>query len=438
MRVKGFTFIDVIIGTVLVLIVFLGIFAAYQLGLKVVGMSKNKIIATSIANAEIEKIRNLTYQSIGVQGSFPNGVLPAESEVSQNNVRFKIERRVDYVVDSADGIGPPADDCPNDYKRAQIKVSSLARFSAVATMVTDIAPKDIVQECGELRGILSVSVFDAYGQMVSSPLIEIKDPATDETLKTASPISGQYYFSLATSTYKVVVSKPGYSSERTYGQNEVTFPAKPHPIVLEGKVVETSFSIDKVSSLTLQTRGTKDLGYPVIHNVTFNLRGEKIIGLDAQEVPVYKYSQDHLTNGAGEITIPNLEWDSYYFSIITPGLNLVEIESPPGTTTTQPVSLPPNSSLTVRLILSSQNSLLVNVQNIETLTPIFSARVRLFNTALGYDATQYTDETGKSYFIPLKEANYNLEVEGPGYASTSTTVFVSGQATTTIQLQQIE
>ena len=438
MRVKGFTFIDVIIGTVLVLIVFLGIFAAYQLGLKVVGMSKNKIIATSLANAEIEKIRNLPYQSIGVQGSFPNGLLPRESEVIQNNVRFKIERRVDYVVDSADGISPPADDCPNDYKRVQIKVSSLDSFSAVAIIATDIAPKDIVQECGELGGILSVSVFDAYGAMVSSPLIEIKDPATDQTIKTASPISGQYYFPLAPSTYKIVVSKEGYSSERSYGQNELTFPAKPHPIVLEGKVVETSFSIDKVSSLTLQTRGIRDLGYPVISNVSFSLRGEKIIGLDSQENPVYKYSQNHQTNGAGEITINNLEWDSYYFSVSSPDLNLVEIESPPGTTSTQPVGLAPDSSLTVRLILSAQNSLLVNVQNMENSSPIFSAKVRLFSTALGYDATQYTDETGKSYFIPLKEANYNLEIEGPGYASTSTTIFVSGQATTTIQLQQIE
>jgi type II secretory pathway component PulJ len=42
---KGFTFIDVLVGIALMLIVFLGIFGAYQLGLKVVGQSKNKIMA---------------------------------------------------------------------------------------------------------------------------------------------------------------------------------------------------------------------------------------------------------------------------------------------------------------------------------------------------------------------------------------------------------
>lgn len=438
MSKKGVTLIDVLVAIALFLIFFLGIFGAFQLGLRVVGNSKNKIIATAIANQEIEKIRNLPYESIGTLGGFPSGLLEASRRVLRNNVEFTIRTRVDYVVDPADGITRPEDECPNDYKRAEIKVSWSGLFSGEIALVTDIAPKNLAQECAEAGGILSVSVFDAFGVMVPSPLIEIKNPSTEETIKTAVPPGGQYYFSLAPSTYKVVVSKSGYSSERTYGTAEVTTPTNPHPIVLEDQLTEISFSIDRVSSLSIETRGTRGAGYPVIHNVTFNLRGEKIIGLDAQENPVYKYSQNHTTNGAGEITVSNLEWDSYYFSIVTPGLNLIEIESPPGTTTTQPLGLAPNTSSTVRLILSAENSLLVKVEDLQTLEPIFAARVRLFNINLGYDTTQYTDEIGQTYFIPLQEGNYELEVDGPGYASTSTTSWISGNATTTIQLQQVE
>jgi hypothetical protein len=270
-------------------------------------------------------------------------------------------------------------------------------------------------------------------------LIEIKNPATNETLKTATPLEGRHYFSLATSTYKVVVSKSGYSQERTYGTDEVTTPINPHPIVLEGELTEISFSIDKVSSLTVEARGVKGLGYPVIHNVTFNLRGEKLIGYDVNGNPVYKYSQNHTTNGAGQVDIANLEWDSYYFSIINPTtLSLTEIESPPGATTTQPIALAPNTNLTVRLILSAENSLLVTVQDSATLNPVFSAQVRLYNTTLGYDATQYTDTAGQTYFIPLEAAVYNLEVTASGYTAVSDQVSVSGETSKTIQLQQVE
>ena len=435
----GFTFIEVLVGTSLILIVFLGIFGAYQLGMKVIGQSKNKIVATALVNEQIEKIRNLPYESVGVKGSFPDGVLDSATTTILNGIEYKIERRVDFVVDPADGIAPPNDDCPNDYKKVEIKVSWPGRFPGEVKIFSDFSPKNLAQECTTGGGILSVSVFDAYGQMVSLPLIEVKNPETDQVLKSATPIEGKHYFSLATSTYKVVVSKSGYSSERTYGTDEIAIPEKPHPIVLEGQITEISFPIDQLSSMTVETRGTKGAGYPIIHNVTFKLCGTKIIGLDNNENPVFKYSQTHTTNGPGKIAIPGLEWDSYNFFVDpASGLDLVEIESAPGTTTTQPIALSPASSKEVRLILKAENSLLVTVENIETLEPIFSALTTLSNESLGYEKTQYTDEKGQTYFIPLESATYNLEAQAPGCLATSTTISVSGDTTKTIKLEQIE
>lgn len=440
----GFTLVDVLVGTFLISVVFLGIFGAYQLGLKVVGQSRNKITATAIANQKIEEIRNLSYEKIGVVGGFPNGVLETTSTAVFNNIEYKIETRVDFVVDSADGIAAPNDDCSNDYKKAEVKVSWLDRFSGEVVLATDIAPKNLAQECAEAGGILSVSVFDAYGIMVTSPLIEVKDSETDQTLKTATPIDGKHYFSLAPGTYKVVVSKTGCSTELTYGSGEIyngkiiATPENPHPIVLEGQLTENSFSIDKVSSMSIETRGTKGQGYSVVHNVTFALTGAKRVGLDANENPIYKYSQNQITNGPGQVEIPDLEWDSYSFSVLTPGLDLVGIESPSGTETIQPVGLAPDTSLSVRLIVKAENSLLVTVQDITTGGPIFSASVRLSNTDLGYDTTQYTDENGKTYFIPLTATAYDLEISAQGYSSLLTQVSVSGDTTKLVELEQIE
>ena len=440
----GFTFIEVLVGTALMLIVFSGILGAYQLGLKVVGLSKNKITATAIANGEIEKIRNLPYLSVGTKGAtlpFAQGILDSVTTTIRNDVEYKIETQVKYIVDPADGTGAQ-DSCNWDYKRAEVKVSWTGRFLGEVKLVTDIAPKNKIEEIQTCQaqpgGILSVSVFDAYGIMVPSPLIEVFDPQTGQIIDSATPAKGKYDFPLTASIYKVVVSKTGYSSERTYGTDEITTPEKPHPIVLEGQITEISFSIDQLSSMTVEARGTKGAGYPVIHNVTFKLTGTKIIGTDVNENSVFKYSQDHTTDGPGQIAISDLEWDSYSFSVLTPGLDLVGVESPPGTETTQPIGLAPNAGLNVRLIVKAENSLLVTVQNIATGEPVFSASVRLFNTDLGYDTTQYTDEDGKSYFIPLTAATYNLEAQAQGYSSLLTQVSVSGDMTKLVELEQVE
>lgn len=577
---KGFSLVEIMVGIALMLIVFLGIFGAYQLSLKVIGLAKNKIIATAIANAEIEKIRNLPYQSIGIGGSFPDGVLESSTTTIQNDIKFKIERRVDYMVDSADGIASPDDDCPNDYKKVEIKVSWPSPFAGGVNLSTDIAPKNLAEECATGGGILSVSVFDAYGVMVISPLIEIKNPATEQILKTATPVEGKHYFSLATSTYKAVVSKEGYSSERTFSPGEnynnkvIVTPEKPNPIVLEGQLTEISFSIDKLSSFsvdTLSSFGTAnfsdsfsdeskiseksdvkvaegkaelatstegylpsgylisiaispvnlvqwdnfsfedlepentDLKYQIyyasgidwilipdsdlagnstgfdswpvdlsglatstysqlnlkanlstnsnsispelynwqiswttseatpIPNISFLLQGAKVVGLDSDDNLIYKYSATSTSDSNGHINISNLEWDAYTFSSATANLDLVETDPSP-----QPISLSPNTILSVKLYFDAQNSLLLTVQNKETLEPIFSAPARLYNLSLGYDKTQSTNEKGQTYFIPLEPATYNLEVQGPGYSAISTTVSVSGDVTKTVKLEQIE
>ena len=101
-----------------------------------------------------------------------------------------------------------------------------------------------------------------------------------------------------------------------------------------------------------------------------------------------------------------------------------------------PVSLVPNENKIVKLYLDSQNSLLVTVQDLDTLEPIFSATVRLYKS--GYDKTQYTNEKGQTYFIPLEVGNYSLDVSSTGYSTITDSVSVPGDLTKTIKLTQIE
>jgi hypothetical protein len=581
----GLSFIDVLVGVSLVLIIFLGIFGAYQSGLKVVGYSRDKITATSIANQELETIRNMPYQDIGMVDGIlpvPVGALTEITTTSLNNIEYTIERRIEYISDSADGQGA-ADDCDLDYKNVEIKVSWAGRFGGEVVLTTDVAPPNKVQEIASCEaqpgGLLSAQVFNAFGLMVESPIIEIYNPETELLIVSHSPESGKRDIPLAVGTYKVVVSKAGYNSARTYSTEEVANPlnfchAGPSQVVLEGQLTPVSFCIDKVSSLAVSTfspwgsdnftdyfsDGTKisemnslvisgrevalatttegyldsgflvssaiipeslnswedfifsdfeppntDLKYqvffatdtdwylipeadlagnslgfdsspvnlseldvgdyfqlkikgnfsssvtsstPVLYDwqiswrtseptpasyAEFNLRGEKTIGTDSDENPVYKYSVSADSGVAGQIVISDLEWDLYTFSTEGTDLDLVSIDPSP-----QPINLAPDTNENVSLYLSSENSLLATIQDSETAGPVFGAKVRLYSSGLGYNQTQYTNDKGQTYFIPLEAGTYDIDIEAPAYASTSESVGVSEDVIKIIGLEQTD
>lgn len=431
------TLVDVLITSSLVTIIFVGVFGAFRLGIRVVGLSQNKIVATNIANQQIETARSLPYEFVGTIGAvlpFATGIFNEQEIVVRNEIEYQMETRVKYIIDAADGVSEPEDPCPNDYKKMMVKVSWSGIFGGEVILLTDIAPEDLADECSQIGGVLSVSVFDAHGEMVFSPLINVINPDNDEIIDSATPDSGEYYFPLGAGIYKVAVTKDDYSQARSYGTDEITIPEKPHPAVIEGETTEIAFSIDKLSNFSINSVSIVE-GEPVpAPNVEFNLTGSKIIGYDQDEEPVYKYSDTFSTNEDGYLYLSGVEWDSYNFSINpATGLDLSGIEPSP-----QPVDLLPDSLTEVILYIEADNSLLLKVEDSETEEPIFSATAMLSNQVLFYNRTQYTDENGQTFFIPLEGAIYDLQIEAPGYSLFSDSIAISGDTIITVRLERIE
>jgi hypothetical protein len=77
--------------------------------------------------------------------------------------------------------------------------------------------------------------------------------------------------------------------------------------VIEGNITHLSFAIDEISVLKINSLNQS---YLPTANVMFTLHGNKIIGYDTSDMPVYKYSYSTNTGG-GTVTIPGLEWDTY-------------------------------------------------------------------------------------------------------------------------------
>lgn len=580
---NGFTLIEVLVGTFLMLIVFIGIFGAFQLGLKVVGQSKAKITATALANQKIEMARNLPYNAVGIEGGYPDGEIEASENIPINNIQYTVDTDISYVIDEADGLTEPEDNCINDYKRVRVSVSWSGRFGGEVSLASDVSPKNEVQECEETGGILWVKVFDAKGEKIEGAAIQVKDVYTELTKQCITSLNTKCYIPLPASlegqaeNYKIEVTKTGYSQEQTFGSGEtynsqtIISPEKSNTTISEGQITEISFSIDELSSFSIDTKSSREIktfddefnnfskisdysgialsegevklaktngnyissGYLVsteispaqlvnwdklswsdseptdtnikyqlfyleeenwilipdqdltnnslgfeespvdisglaleqysalktkgnlstedltktpslswwsityatkishpVGSVEFNIQGEKLIGTDAQEQPIYKYSNNHISGPNGHLDILNLEWDSYTFSA-APASDLTLVETVPAP---QPIGLSPSTNQSAVLYFEAENNLLVKVQDFETSEPIFSAEARLHNSDLGYDKTQLTNGDGETYFIPLEAATYNLEVTAEGYDSYSGQISISGDVTALINL----
>lgn len=450
---KGFTLIDALVGTSLILIVFLGILGAYELALKTISQSKARITATAIANQRMETIKNLSYKEIGNNPKLadgPEGEIPQTEIISQNYIEYIITTEIRYVADCFDGpqsgecpTAPLIDDCVKDYKRVKIIVSWNRPFQGQLSMTTDISPNSLnqeLEECtGATAGVLSVSVFDAFGQAIVSPLIEILNPLDETVLTSFQPVSGEHNFVFSPDTYKIKITNPGagssYSSTTTYGIGDtyngkiIAEPIKSHPFIYENRLTEIGFSIDKLSSATIKTQGTAEQGYPIINNVSFDMHGQKTVGNDGSGDPIYKYFQTHISNAQGEVIVPDIEWGSYNFYVDSPSYELIGIQIPLGTDAPQPIDILPDTAQEINLTLKAENTLLIKVQDINTIDPIFGASARLFNLGLAYDETHPTNEQGQTFFIPLEVVTYDIEIQIDGYETYNGTIFVSGDTT---------
>jgi type II secretory pathway pseudopilin PulG len=256
---SGITLVESLVGIALLLIVFVGIFGLVRLNIKIVAQSKAKTTATALANQKLELVRNLTYDQVGTAGGIPSGVISETENIERNEIAYTVKTTVIYVDDSFDGVFP-ADPLAWDYKRVRVRVSWSKFFGGEVNLQTDITPRGIETTGG--GGIISILVFDANGQPVPQADIRVENddvfPPINASYQTDN--QGSIFIPGApgcNDCYKIIASKFGYSSERTYEVNELVrgtalaFPIKPFLSVIESQLSEISFSIDRLSTKTV-------------------------------------------------------------------------------------------------------------------------------------------------------------------------------------------
>lgn len=257
-RFKGMTLVDVLVGTALALVIFMGLFGIIRASLTVSSLAKLKSTATAIATTRMEYIRSLEYSAVGTVGGIPAGVVPQYATTTNDGTDFVTRVFIEYMDDPADGEGGlDENDIITDYKRVKVSTSYIGNSTLKnVTLVSNFAPPGIETTTG--GGTLRIQVVDSLGAPVSGASVRIANallsPAVDVT--TFSSVSGIVYLpgAEASTGYEVEVSKDGYSSAQTYERVAPNENPSPGFLTVIGNVTTAStFAIDVLSTLTVRT-----------------------------------------------------------------------------------------------------------------------------------------------------------------------------------------
>lgn len=424
---SGFTLVEMVVSIGILVLVMLGILGAFQYAYKIIYRGKIQVLSTQLANEQLEIIRNLPYEKVGIVSGIPTGVLIYEQTKVRNGVTFKLTTTVRNIDDPFDGTigGSPNDLSPADSKQVEVTVAcaSCAMQTTAVILNTRIAPEGLESSTG--GGALFISVFDSAGQAVAQANVHIekdenKDGAAELTIDDVTGNNGELRLidiPPAVEAYKITASKSGYSTDNTILSSAGNpNPLKPPATVAAATVTNISFAIDKVSNFNLSTQ---NIYCSAISSVSIDAHGSKIIGANPD---IYKYEQTVSTNGDGQKTLSNMEWDTYYFSL--PSASSYDIS---GSIPALTVALAPDSQQDLSFILSSHttNSLLATIKDSATKLPLSGAKITIakgsflddLTTGHGYlRQTDWSGSSGQAQFTDetkFWEQDGNVEIDNP-------------------------
>lgn len=427
---KGETYLEVIIAMGIFVVLSQAIVVLANTGYELIGFTRARNVARTLALTKMEYARNLSFANVGTVGGIPSGTIPQNETVAINGQEYKVNTTVVYVDDKFDGVSPD-DTVPNDYKRVRVEVTwtGLGPTGTKSVLISDIAPKGIESVSG--GGTLSLLVFDSKGNPVPNASINIISsgitPAVN--LNVTSNDNGRIVLPGATACvkcYRVTVTKSGMSTDRTYGVNEVANPAKSDLTVTTGNLTEMSFTIDTTANLTLHTTNSRLLNFSNLASQQLIVKGSKVIGTDTLDNPVYKYNQVVTTDTAGNLTLNNMEWDTYSISTAT-----VSAYTFGGTNPLNPIQVAPsiNQTFTMSMPLKTTHSLWAAFTDAAR-NPIASVTATLKDSGVAIataSAGLTTDpDFGQVFFEGLTNKTYTLDASVSGYQQSTTTIPVNG------------
>jgi len=257
---KAFSLIEILVSLFIIMVLVLSIYPLINFSLQITSDNKNQIQAINIANEKLEQIRALSYDDIGTINGVVPGILP-DSEIIIRNGIFNVSTTIMFFDDDYDGLLSEENDDFIDYKEATVRVSWRAKTGEKQVIMSSFFIPPTSQDIPEGWGLLKIYVIDSNGNPVTDANITINnsDPNLDFPIINAN--YSTYDSNILSipvkpsNSYNVSVSKNGYTTDRTYSQEEIypSTPIKSDLVVNLGKKTESNFIIDQVSKFNIRT-----------------------------------------------------------------------------------------------------------------------------------------------------------------------------------------
>ncbi len=372
--------IEVLVGSAVFLAVALAAYGSIVSLFKLANASQANILAVQLADEQFEIIRNMPYTSVGLTNGIPEGILPQTQTLVRGGFTFTVGMTIRAVNLSTSTV-----QASDKIVEINVVCSTCQNFHPVV-LTGQVSPANL--QSASNGGALVIQAFDANGQPVQGANVAVQSTATssidDNDVTNNSGALQIIGVPQGVNAYQVIVSKSGYSTDRTYaagGSNPT--PVKPNLTVLNQQATQASFYIDRLSSFHVTSVTPLCQAVP---NFPFTLVGSKQIGAS-----VPKYSQNLTTNGSGSLDLNNMEWDTY---TLTPTGSSYDLA---GLNPYNPIVLNPNNFQNIQIVLlpKNSNSPLVTVEDGSTKLPISNASVELTGPN-GFDVTYTTGQGSMS------------------------------------------
>ena len=365
---KGFSLVEVLIGTAIFLVVGLAVYNAFVSLFQLANTNQARVLGVELADEQFEIIRNMPYVNVGLTNGIPQGVLPQNQTLIRGGFTFNVTLVIRNINLSTSSL-----QASSKLVEVDITCQSCQQNFPAINLTGQVSPANL--QSAASGGALVIQVADSTGVPVQGATVTVQSTATSSITDTDVTDSNGLLDIIGVppgyQVYHITATKTGYSTDYT----------SPNITIIQGQQTNTSLSIDKVSTLNIASVGPTCSS---IGNFHFKLTGTKQIG------GVTKYSQNLVTNGSGSLILNNMEGDTY--TLLPTDISY----DTNGITPFSPFKLNPGNIQSVQIVAipASENSLMVNVQDGTTNLPLSGATVDLTGPS-SYDQTQIT---GQGYF----------------------------------------
>jgi len=437
---KGVSMMEALILIFVFSVVTISFYSVFSIGSRYILSSKNKILAISLANEEMEKLRNLPYDSVALQAGIPSGSIDPDKVASLEGKDFHVITDIRYYDDPDDGVfgGSPDDNVPNDYKVVEVFIYWGGETESERTTLSSrFVPPGVENSVG--GGTFSINAIDYAGNPVPSVSVNIFNDQLSPVINysTHTDVNGNLLLQGVPAdnvqNYRITMSKSGYETVVTYSPLTAGFiPEDGHSNIIAGALNEKTIIIDLLSDLTIES---KDFFGTSIGEVDFTLIGGRRMDDGTVSPGVYSYNQSVGTDSSGEFSIDDINSGKYIlsdFAFASGNYRFLKVETGDDLVNTA-LNLLPGADFNTHIIFADEDldSAYIKVKDSNTDSVIAGASVKLSNITLGYDVTRVTDKYGYVYFpesltAPLQNgAIYDIEVTATTYNNNTSTITIN-------------